>query len=298
MGLSWQQGPLSPRAVGHFLTDQPLPDRMLYAEPARRRIRVRFDDWWLADSEQAILLHEPGHYPVAYLPFEHVEAAALVPTDRTTTHSELGATRWFTVAGPERTAERAAWTHTDLPPHASLLAGHVAFAWRAMDGFYEEDDRILGHAADNYHRIDIRSSSRHLVVRAEGATIADTTAPVVLYESGFAPRWYVPRADIDGSALTETQTRTFCPYKGIACYYTIATILDAGWSYRDAFPEAARVGDHVSFEPGKLEVSLDGKQLSPEAGQTVIPHGLDRDLGPDEMAHREDHRLHNTGGRR
>ena len=35
-----------------------------------------------------------------------------------------------------------------------------------MDAFYEEDDRILGHAADPYHRIDIRHTSRHLVVGA------------------------------------------------------------------------------------------------------------------------------------
>jgi hypothetical protein len=33
-----------------------------------------------------------------------------------------------------------------------------------MDAFYEEDERIVGHAADAYHRNDIRSTSRHLVV--------------------------------------------------------------------------------------------------------------------------------------
>jgi uncharacterized protein (DUF427 family) len=58
--------------------------------------------------------------------------------------------------------------------------------------FYEEDDRILGHAADPYHRIDIRRTSRHLRVRAGDRVIADTASPLVLYESGFAPRWYVP----------------------------------------------------------------------------------------------------------
>jgi hypothetical protein len=34
-----------------------------------------------------------------------------------------------------------------------------------MDAFYEEDERILGHAADPCHRIDIRQTSRNLVVR-------------------------------------------------------------------------------------------------------------------------------------
>jgi hypothetical protein len=39
------------------------------------------------------------------------------------------------------------------------LQGRVAFAWQAMDAFYEEDERIAGHAADSYHRIDIRLPS-------------------------------------------------------------------------------------------------------------------------------------------
>jgi len=42
MGLSWQQGPLAPGAIGRFLVPDPLPDRLLFAEPLRRRTRVRF----------------------------------------------------------------------------------------------------------------------------------------------------------------------------------------------------------------------------------------------------------------
>ena len=37
MGLSWQQGPLAPGATGRFLVPDPLPERMLFAEPLRRR---------------------------------------------------------------------------------------------------------------------------------------------------------------------------------------------------------------------------------------------------------------------
>jgi uncharacterized protein (DUF427 family) len=96
----------------------------------------------------------------------------------------------------------------------------VAFGWRAMDAFYEEDERIVGHAADPY-RIDIRQSSRHLVVRHDGRVIADTSRPLALHESGFAPRWYVPRDDVDTSALTKADDQTFCPYKGMCSYYDI-----------------------------------------------------------------------------
>jgi hypothetical protein len=68
MGLSWQQGPLSTGAIGRFLVPEPLPKRLLYVEPLRRRMRVRFGGTWIADSEQVFLLFEPGRYPVAYFP--------------------------------------------------------------------------------------------------------------------------------------------------------------------------------------------------------------------------------------
>jgi uncharacterized protein (DUF427 family) len=68
MGLAWQQGPLATSAVGRFLVPVQLPERMLFAEPLRRRMRVRFGDNWIADSEDVVLLHEPGRYPVARQP--------------------------------------------------------------------------------------------------------------------------------------------------------------------------------------------------------------------------------------
>ncbi len=283
MGLAWQQGPLAIGSVGHFLTKEPLPPRLLFAEPLRRRMRVRFADRWIADSEDVVLLHEPGRYPVAYFPRDDIEKGILIAEDRVTQHRDLGDTQWFAVKVSGQEANHSAWQHTGLPPHAATLDGRLAFAWRAMEAFYEEDERIVGHAADAYHRIDIRSTSRHLVVRDGEGVVADTQRPVVLYESGFAPRWYVPREDVDGSALTPAEGQTFCPYKGIASYYDIGARRRAAWSYVDAWTEVRRVRDLVSFEPDMIDVYLDGKQLHLEPGQTVIPHGVDRGLDTDEV---------------
>jgi hypothetical protein len=58
MGLSWHQGPLASDSIGRFLVPGPLPERLLYAEPLRPRMRVRFADGWIADSEDAVL--RPG----------------------------------------------------------------------------------------------------------------------------------------------------------------------------------------------------------------------------------------------
>src|SRR5499426_2759853 len=278
MGLSWQQGPLAPAAIGRFLVPGPLPGRMLFAEPLRRRMSVRFGGAWIADSDDVVLLHEPGRYPVAYFPLAAVAGGALQPGGHTTRHQDLGATTWYTVRAGGRARPRAAWQHTELPGHASELKDRVAFAWRAMDAFYEEDERIVGHAADPYHRIDIRQASRNLVVRHGDRIVADTKRPLVLYESGFAPRWYVPRADIDESALTPVKLQTFCPYKGLCSYYTIGDARQAAWSYPSAYPEVGRISNLVSFEPDIVSVHLDGTLLRLEPGQTVIPHGPDRDL--------------------
>jgi uncharacterized protein (DUF427 family) len=283
MGLAWQQGPLATSSVGHLLSPHPLPQRLLFAEPLRRRMRVRFGGDWIVDSEDVVLLHEPGRYPVAYFSLASIEPAVLVGEDRVTTHPELGQVNWFTVAAGEHVANRAAWQYTSLPPYAEVLEGRVAFAWRAMDAFYEEDERIVGHAADSYHRIDIRSTSRHLVVRDGGCVIADTTHPLALYESGFAPRWYVSRDDIVESAIEPIEGQTFCPYKGLASYYAIGGRKRAAWSYVEAWTEVTRISNLVSFEPDKVDVFIDGKQLHPEPGQTVLAHGIDRGLDPDEV---------------
>ena len=278
MGLSWQQGPLSPGAIGRFLVPEPLPKRLLYAEPLRRRMRVRFGGTWIADSENVLLLFEPGHYPMAYFPETDVSPDILQRSEHTTRHPELGLTCWYTVRAGDKSAPRGAWQHIDLPAYASELQARVAFNWPAMDSFYEEDERIVGHAADSYHRIDIRQASRHLVVRQRDRIIADTKHPLVLYESGFAPRWYALRADIDESALTAVERQTFCPYKGVCSYYDIGDASLAAWSYRQAYTEVGRISDLVSFEPDIVSVQLDGTQLRLESGQTVIPHGPDRDL--------------------
>ena len=283
MGLSWQQGPLGAAPVGRFLTPAPLPQRLLYAEPLRRRMRVRFAGGWIADSEDVTLLHEPGRYPVAFFPCADIREGVLADENRTTTHRELGDTAWFAVTVDDRRATHGAWQYTALPRYADQLRDRVAFAWRAMDAFYEEDERIVGHAADPYHRIDIRQTSRHLVVRDGERVIADTTRPMALYESGFAPRWYVPRDDVDESALTLTDDRTFCPYKSVASYYDIGGRKGAAWSYPEAWPEVARISNLVSFEPDKIDVYLDGRKLALEPGQAVIPHGIDRGLDLDEI---------------
>jgi len=286
MGLAWQQGPLATGAIGTFLVAEPLPERLLYAEPLRRRMSVVLGGQPIARSDDVVLLHEPGRYPVAYFPLGDVADGALVDAGRTTEHPELGPTVWYAVSAGGRTAARGAWTHPALPGFAEILAERVAFAWHAMDAFYEEAERIVGHAADAYHRIDIRETTRHLIVESGGRRIAETRRPLVLYESGFAPRWYVGRDDVDEDALTPVDRQTFCPYKGLCSYYDVGEARRGVWAYLEPYREVDRIAGFVSFEPDSVTVTIDGEPLHALPGQTVVPHGPDRGLTPEEVGAR------------
>src|SRR5579875_1059365 len=112
MGLAWQQGPLAPGSVGRFLVAAPLPERLLYAEPLRRRMRVKLEEDWIADSEDVVLLHEPGRYPVAYFPRGDIAGGVLHRIERTTEHQDLGPTAWYAVRHGGREFLLGDWANT------------------------------------------------------------------------------------------------------------------------------------------------------------------------------------------
>jgi len=282
MGLAWQQGPFGESPAGQFLLGRPLPGHILYAEPAGRRMRVELAGAVVAQSEGVTLLHETGRYPVAYFPPADLDAALLRPSGKRTQHQHLGQTLWWSLEiGGQRFGE-VAWSHPRPPRHAQPMAGLVAFAWGAMDAFYEEDEPILGHAADPYHRVDIRSSRRQLTGKLGGALVAGTHAPLVVFETGFAPRWYVPRRDVADGVLHDHPLQTLCPYKGVARHFDVVAggcrAPAAAWSYPAALPESARLAGYVCFDPGQLELTLDGQRLLPVAHQRMVATGNDRNL--------------------
>jgi hypothetical protein len=70
----------------------------------------------------------------------------------------------------------------------------------------------------------------------------------------------------------------------VCSYYDIGAAHRPAWSYRQAYTQVKRVSDLISFEPDEITAELDGKQLHLEPGQTVISHGVDRDLTLDELS--------------
>ena len=63
---------------------------------------------------------------------------------------------------------------------------------------------------------------------------------------------YFPVSAVRAGALTPSATRTVCPWKGVARYYTITVdgqqLPDAAWSYPHPLPFARRVRGRIAFE--------------------------------------------------
>ncbi|MBV9337518.1 MAG: DUF427 domain-containing protein, partial [Solirubrobacterales bacterium] len=78
------------------------------------------------------------------------------------------------------------------------LAGYVTVAWDAIDHWYEEDEEVFVHPRDPFVRIDTLKSSRHVRVERDGQLLAESDAPILLFETGLPTRYYLPESDVDG----------------------------------------------------------------------------------------------------
>ncbi len=106
--------------------------------------------------------------------------------------------------------------------------------------------------------LSIQKAEGIWVVRAGGAVIAETSAALELTEGNAAPVIYFPRHDVAMAFLERTDSRTSCPIKGEASYYSLitksTTIPDACWSYEQPREAAARIAGYISFYPERVTV--------------------------------------------
>ena len=103
------------------------------------------------------------------------------------------------------------------------------------------------------HPITVAPTSGRVVVKARGKVIADTRAALTLREASYPPVQYVPRADADMSALTRSDHKTHCPYKGDASYYSLPGAENAVWTYETPYPAVAEIAGHLAFYPNRVD---------------------------------------------
>jgi uncharacterized protein (DUF427 family) len=144
------------------------------------------------------------------------------------------------------------------------LEGYVILDFDAFDGWLEEEETIRGHPRDPFHRVDVRLSSRHVVVSLGDVDLADSSRPRLVFETKLGVRYYLPREDVRMDRLEPSPTRTICAYKGCASYFSLVDgerrVPDVAWTYEEPLPDAAELAGYVCFFDERVDVVLDGER--------------------------------------
>jgi len=142
------------------------------------------------------------------------------------------------------------------------LKDYVRLDFGSMDAWYEEDAEMVSHPKDPYKRLDIFPSSRHVLVKVDGVTVAESSKVLVLVETLTPVRYYLPKSTLKWEFLEESDKETKCPYKGTANYYSVIVNgkkhEDAVWWYKFPVTESFALAGHASFYNEKADIYVDG----------------------------------------
>jgi uncharacterized protein (DUF427 family) len=234
-------------------------------EPTDKRLRIYVGEEPVADSVDGLLVWEPRRVVPTYaVPERDVSARLesagrvddladlpiLVPTNPFTAHSCPGE-MLDVIVGVARRPSAA------FRPDDPDLTGYVTFDFSAFE-WREENKPIVAHPHDPFKRIDILASTRHVRVESEGRLLAESSRPLLLFETLLPVRFYLPRADVIVD-LEPTDTVSYCAYKGRASYFSVPNgPADVAWTYHQPLREAEPVTDHVAFFNERVDIIVEG----------------------------------------
>ena len=111
---------------------------------------------------------------------------------------------------------------------------------------------------DETHPIAISDHGETVEVYLAGQRIARSERALRLAEASYPLVLYIPREDVDMTALRRRDDTSYCPFKGDANYYDIEaggeTADKAVWTYEAPYEFVARIKDHLAFYTDKVEV--------------------------------------------
>jgi uncharacterized protein (DUF427 family) len=236
-------------------------------ESIAKRVRAFVGGVAIADSGRVTMMFETARLCVYYFPVEDVRTDLLVATSKVVRSPAKGDATYYSIAVDGRTVENAAWRYIHPPAGCPEIANLIAFHWKLMDAWFEEDEEVFVHARDPYHRIDVLDSSREVRVVVGGQSIAVTRRARFLFETGLPVRYYIPKEDVRTDFLQPSQTKTACAYKGPTSRYWQATtadgtIYDIAWCYEAPAQEVARIAGMVAFFNERVDATyVDGTEM-------------------------------------
>lgn len=246
------------------MTDYPLPlPQVNQTAPVPRRIRAELNGHVVLDTTSALYVWEWARYPQYYIPVTDVDPAVLVDEQHEQSLSRGTARRYgLAVGGVSRPASLRVYGSDAR----FGLAGRARFEWDAVDAWYEEDEQVFVHPRDPYTRVDALRSTRHVRVELDGTVLAESSSPVLVFETGLPTRYYLNRSEVDFTRLTATGTVTGCPYKGTTSrYWSVRTdqnvYPDVAWSYDFPTRQLLPIAGLIAFYNEKTDIVLDGRQL-------------------------------------
>ena len=229
-------------------------------EHGQKRVRSYLGGELVADTTAPLLVWENPHYPTYYFPIGDVRMELLEPDGGVAHSPSRGDGHTHTVRAGGKEAVAAALRYERSP--FQELRDAIRLEWNAMDAWFEEDEEVFTHPRDPYTRVDILPSSRHIRIEVDGVTIAESSKPMLLFETGLPVRYYLPKTHVHIDLLTPTESESHCPYKGQAEYWSVHTgetvHRDLAWSYRMPLPESVRIAGLISFYNEKVDLYVDG----------------------------------------
>jgi uncharacterized protein (DUF427 family) len=143
------------------------------------------------------------------------------------------------------------------------IAGFVRFDWDALDAWYEEDEQIFVHPRNPYVRVDALRSRRTVRIELDGTVLAESRAPVLVFETGLPTRYYVSRSEVNWTWMRATSTQTACPYKGVTSGYWSIVVADRvhedlAWTYDFPTAPLLPISGMIAFSDEGVDVYVDG----------------------------------------
>jgi len=232
-------------------------------EPVPRRVRATIGEVVVVDTVNALYVWEWENYPQFYIPVADVNADVLVDEHHPQKLSRGTALRHGLQVG-DISRPAAARIYTDEALEG--LAGHVRFEWDSLDAWYEEDEQVFVHPRNPYVRVDALRSSRNVRVELEGVVLAESNAPVMVFETGLPTRYYLDRTALRLEHLIPTDTVTSCPYKGNTSGYWSVSVNgtvhpDLAWAYDFPTRQLLPIAGLVAFYNEKVDTYVDGELI-------------------------------------